>query len=111
MSKQWVTESKQLLILGSSLATFSAFRLVRQKREEGGEVLLLNVGESRGDAAATERIGWAGGAGEIVPEAARELLRRRIQTSQLSPETIIEIETMFRSGVVKSVERNGFSTS
>jgi NAD-dependent deacetylase sirtuin 4 len=109
LSKEWVSDSTQLLIIGSSLATFSAFRLVRQKIEEGGKVLLLNVGESRGDLLATERIGWDGGCVEIVPDAARAIFED--MRSGLDQEKMEEIEILLRSGNIKKVPEEGFSTS
>jgi NAD-dependent deacetylase sirtuin 4 len=35
--------------MGTSLATYSAFRLVRQAREEGKPVLMISLGPSRAD--------------------------------------------------------------
>ncbi|KAI5475656.1 NAD-dependent deacetylase sirtuin 4 [Pseudohyphozyma bogoriensis] len=75
-SMDWVSRSSQILVVGSSLATFSAFRLVRQKKEEGGLVGLINVGESRGDPLMDWRLGWEGGAGEILPDVVRGLVEQ-----------------------------------
>jgi NAD-dependent deacetylase sirtuin 4 len=104
---QYVKDAKQLLVVGSSLATFSAFRLVRQKKEEGGVVGLLNVGESRGDPVVDFRIGWEGGAGDILPAAARILWERRKGTMGGVKD---EVERMLSSGKVKEVSR-GHATS
>lgn len=111
VSREWVTNATQLLIIGSSLATFSAFRLVRQKIEEGGKVLLLNVGESRGDLLATVRIGWDGGCVEIVPDAARVIFESESVRGRLSSDQVAEIELLLQSGVIKKVAEGGFSTS
>lgn len=35
--------------MGTSLATYSAFRLVKQAREQGKEVLMISLGPSRAD--------------------------------------------------------------
>ena len=55
-----VESASNLLVVGSSLATFSAFRLIaayRAAKKGKGEVGLLNVGESRGDGHVDWRIG------------------------------------------------------
>lgn len=44
-----VTDASRLLVLGTSLATYSAFRLVKQAREQGKEVLMISLGPSRAD--------------------------------------------------------------
>ena len=38
-----------LLVLGSSLMTFSAFRLVRAAHEAGAATAIVNIGETRAD--------------------------------------------------------------
>jgi len=44
-----ISNSSRLLVLGTSLATYSAFRLVKQAREQGKEVLIISLGPSRAD--------------------------------------------------------------
>jgi len=44
-----ITNCSRLLVLGTSLATYSAFRLVKQAREQGKEVLIISLGPSRAD--------------------------------------------------------------
>lgn len=44
-----VNNASRLLVLGTSLATYSAFRLVKQAREQGKEVLMISLGPSRAD--------------------------------------------------------------
>lgn len=53
---QLVTESTQLLILGSTVQTFSCFRLVKQAVEEGKDVGIINYGPTRADEIATWKI-------------------------------------------------------
>ena len=99
-----VESASNLLVVGSSLATFSAFRLIaayRAAKKGKGEVGLLNVGESRGDGHVDWRIGWEGGAGEVLPDAARDIMKTRGGT--LDFETRDEVETLLKSGVVKAV--------
>lgn len=81
---------------------------MRQKLEEGGKVLLLNVGDSRGDSVATERIGWEGGAGALLPVIAREVYDS--VGRGLTEPARMEIETMLKSGKVK-IPGGGFATS
>lgn len=57
LSAKWIGQCSQLLVVGSSLATFSAFRLIRQAKAKGLEVGLLNVGESRADPVVDWRVG------------------------------------------------------
>ncbi|KAK4705048.1 hypothetical protein P7C70_g1157, partial [Phenoliferia sp. Uapishka_3] len=97
-SMKLVHDASQVLVVGSSLATFSAFRLIRQKKEEGGLVGLLNVGESRGDPVVDWRIGWEGGAGDILPAAVNILLQDEKRAGIRS-----EVEEMMRAGVVKKI--------
>jgi len=49
ISLDLITNSSRLLVLGTSLATYSAFRLVKQAREQGKEVLIISLGPSRAD--------------------------------------------------------------
>ena len=98
LSEHLVSTSSQLLVAGSSLATFSAFRLVRQAKEQGSPVGLVNIGESRGDPLVDWRVGWEGGAGDVFPLVVRELLRdeKRAQVKA-------EVERMLTLGTVKKV--------
>lgn len=103
-----VAQNRQLLIVGSSLATFSAFRLVRAMADAGGRVGLLNVGESRGDPLCDWRIGWEGGAGDVLPEVGRTLLGEA--GYEMNRGDREEVERMLRSGVVKKVGTGGPTT-
>lgn len=44
-----VEQSSQLLVMGTSLATYSAFRLIKAAREAGKPVLMISQGPSRAD--------------------------------------------------------------
>jgi len=48
-SFDFVDACERLLVVGTTLATFSAFRLVRHALEENKPVLLLNLGPTRAD--------------------------------------------------------------
>jgi len=71
---------------------------VRQAKEQGSPVGLVNIGESRGDPLVDWRVGWEGGAGDVFPLVVRELLRdeKRAQVKA-------EVERMLTLGTVKKV--------
>lgn len=54
-SSQAILESNGLLVIGTSLATFSAFRLVQLAKDTGIPIAMINLGQSRGDALADLR--------------------------------------------------------
>ena len=62
-----------LLVLGSSLAVFSGYRFVHRAAKIGMPVGIINLGESRGDAAATHRL--QAPLGTVMPLLADSLLR------------------------------------
>ncbi|BGP25203.1 hypothetical protein JCM10295v2_004125 [Rhodotorula toruloides] len=97
-SEHFVSSASQLLVAGSSLATFSAYRLVRQMKEQGGSVGLVNVGESRADPIVDWRVGWEGGAGDVFPAAVRELLK-----DEKRSDVKAEVERMLAAGKVRKV--------
>ncbi|KAJ1928031.1 hypothetical protein FBU59_007164, partial [Linderina macrospora] len=55
-SYQMVDDATGLFVCGTSLATFSAYRLVRRAKEQGKEIMVVNFGETRGDPEATTKI-------------------------------------------------------
>lgn len=52
----WVDEADCLLVVGTSLTVFSGFRFVRRARERGMPVIIVNLGETRGDPLATVKL-------------------------------------------------------
>jgi NAD-dependent deacetylase sirtuin 4 len=70
-ARRLVRESEGLLVLGSSLTVFSGFRFVRQARESGMPVFLINRGPTRGDGDAQIRID--GSLGDVLPRLARSI--------------------------------------
>lgn len=62
-----------LLVVGSSLAVFSGYRWVREARERGQPVAVVNLGPTRGDADASLKV--EGRAGDILPRLATALSR------------------------------------
>lgn len=105
-SERLVNDSNQLLVVGSSLATFSAYRLVRQAKEEGKEVGLVNVGETRGDPLVDWRVGWDGGAGPVFTGAIQELLKD-VEDRGVKE----EVELMMKSGKIRKLPKSMRATS
>lgn len=72
-SFQLIEESNNFLLVGTSLATYSAFRLVKSGIEKGKEILLINKGPTRGDGIIGDenRIGL--GSSEVLGEALKML--------------------------------------
>lgn len=60
-----------LFVIGSSLMVFSGYRFVRRAAEQGKPIVILNVGESRGDPLSTLRV--AAPAGQLLPPLFRRL--------------------------------------
>ncbi|GAA6060043.1 hypothetical protein JCM10212_001040 [Sporobolomyces blumeae] len=97
-SHRLVDDARQVLVAGSSLATFSAYRLVRQAKDQGKPVGLVNVGETRADSIVDWRVGWQGGAGPVFTGAVQELLKH--ETKQSVRE---EVEAMMAQGKIKKL--------
>lgn len=57
-AKQWVNECDALLLVGTTVATYSAYRLVRDVKEAGKPIVLLNRGPTRVDPLVDVRIGF-----------------------------------------------------
>ena len=68
-----VEGSEALLVAGTSLTVFSGFRFVRRAAERGIPVVLVNLGETRGDPLATRRLDAP--VGVVLPALADRLLR------------------------------------
>lgn len=56
-AQQWVNECDALLLVGTTVATYSAYRLVRVVKEIGKPIVLLNRGPTRVDPLVDIRIG------------------------------------------------------
>ena len=68
-----VARADALLVVGSSLQTFSAFRLARAAAQEGKPIALLNVGPTRADELVPERLRVPCDAVEVLPRLAEML--------------------------------------
>jgi NAD-dependent SIR2 family protein deacetylase len=68
-------EADVLLVVGSSLAVYSGFRFVRRAAERGLPIAVVNLGPTRADELAHERI--AARAGDVLPRLAARLLEAK----------------------------------
>ena len=66
-------QAEVLLVVGSSLTVFSGYRFVVQAAKDGKPVVILNQGETRGDADATLKL--EGRLGELLPNLVDLLAR------------------------------------
>lgn len=88
-----VDDSSRLLVLGTSLATYSAFRLIKHAVEQNKPVLMISLGPSRADTLpGVEKIEMPSG---VVLE---EVLDRMLGNGQGSIEK--EVRELMRKGVV-----------
>lgn len=65
MSFQAIEQNSAVLVIGSSLTTYSAFRLVKMAKEMGKQVGIVNLGTTRGDEVADFKIDL--GCGVVIP--------------------------------------------
>jgi len=84
--------SNRLLVIGTTLATYSAFRIVKHALELDKSVLILNVGPTRGDALGVEKVEWK--SGDILSEAVRLALGSKVNRDP-------ELKQLLESGVVQ----------
>lgn len=68
---EWISESKALLVVGSSLTLLSGLRFVKRARESGQAVGIINIGPTRGDDLAKVKI--EAPLGEVLPAIVAEL--------------------------------------
>ncbi|PWN97506.1 DHS-like NAD/FAD-binding domain-containing protein [Tilletiopsis washingtonensis] len=70
-SFELVEKASQMLVVGSSTATYSAYRLVRAMAESGRKVMVLNIGPTRADGLDIEKVEL--GSSETLGLAAKQL--------------------------------------
>ncbi|KAK1922308.1 DHS-like NAD/FAD-binding domain-containing protein [Papiliotrema laurentii] len=97
-SLEMLESASQLLILGTSLATYSAFRLVKQAHEQKKPILMISMGPSRADRSLSgfEEVKMDRLAGPVLRAYLDEALR-----TNTGPE-IEAIRKVIDMGVVKS---------
>lgn len=69
LSMKLASNASGVLVVGSSLAVWSAFRLIKAAKERGAKVAVINVGETRADAITDLKVHAI--AGEILTSVAR----------------------------------------
>ncbi|KAG7093646.1 hypothetical protein E1B28_007308 [Marasmius oreades] len=88
-----IEKADRVLLMGTTLATYSAFRLLKSAVDNKKPVLMVNVGPSRADGiAGVEKLDIQSGA--IMPDVVRNILGTRANQDTV-------INTMLNSGVVK----------
>lgn len=103
-SNRLLSESSSLLILGSSLTTYSAFRLVREMREKtGSKIGMINIGITRADQLVDWKIGSNSdsgklGSSQVLKQVGLELASRH-QLSELD-----SVVQLLHSGVMKPLD-------
>lgn len=90
-----VDEASRMLILGSSLATYSAWRLVKRAKEQGKAVAAVNMGGVRGEDAffASVSVDGSGAEGvrcslpleETLPALVQQIRQKRYQATEFTP--------------------------
>ena len=85
-AEEAVDEAGRILVIGSSLATYSAWRLVKRAKERGMPIGILNIGGARGEE------GFFGGLGENG--TGKEGVRCSMNVEQVLPEVVQILERM-----------------
>ncbi|CAG8537690.1 6217_t:CDS:2 [Dentiscutata erythropus] len=70
---EFVKNCKSILVIGSSLATYSAFRIVKLASDLGKDVAIINLGETRGDNLSFLKIDFP--CGNLLPDIADQLTK------------------------------------
>ncbi|CAG8488229.1 15599_t:CDS:2 [Cetraspora pellucida] len=68
-----VKDCKSILVVGSSLATYSAFRIVKLASDLGKDIAIINLGETRGDNLSFLKIDFP--CADLLPEIANQLTK------------------------------------
>ncbi|KAF9006102.1 DHS-like NAD/FAD-binding domain-containing protein [Cyathus striatus] len=89
-----IEEGDRLLLIGTTLATYSAFRLVKRALELHKPVMLLNVGPTRADDLQIQKIDLP--SGTVLTEVAREVMRN---SGVVAEDSVVK--DMLASGIVK----------
>ncbi|CAG8640800.1 17175_t:CDS:1, partial [Racocetra fulgida] len=68
-----VKNCKSILVVGSSLATYSAFRIIKLASDLDKDIAIINLGETRGDNLSFLKIDFS--CGDLLPEIANQLTK------------------------------------
>jgi NAD-dependent deacetylase sirtuin 4 len=82
-AEESIDNADRLLVIGSSLATYSAWRLAKRARDQGKSLGILNLGGTRGEEAFFQ---------DIDQESAREGLRCNMDAQQVLPALVDTLE-------------------
>ena len=85
-AEQAIDAASRILVIGSSLATYSAWRLVKRAREESMPIGILNLGGVRGEE------GFFAGIDHV--NEGREAVRCAVSAEQVLPQVIRALEQM-----------------
>lgn len=72
-----VDECESLILIGTSLATYSAYRLVKSAHEQGKRTMIINVGPTRADGLVDDKIEL--GSSQVMNAVARQLAGSRAE--------------------------------
>lgn len=98
-SMNLIDNASSLVVCGSSLATYSAFRLVKAASERNIPVALLNMGPSRGDPQVTEGLRFDLPCIDVLPETAKLLAGTKVNTDNT-------LKHLLQSGVITPVQNH-----
>ena len=102
-SYQMVDHANAMLLVGTSLATYSAFRLVKQAVEQKKPVLILNRGPTRADPLVSDKIEL--GSSEVLSRVAQQLSNGRERNDKV-------LQSLLSSGVtIRPNEASGVISS
>lgn len=87
-AEEAVDAAQRVLVIGSSLATYSAWRLVKQARDQGMPIGILNMGGVRGEDAFFEDVGTG--------NTGREAVRTSVDVTKVLPQVVKILERMKR---------------
>ncbi|CAD6570735.1 MAG: hypothetical protein CYPHOPRED_004132 [Cyphobasidiales sp. Tagirdzhanova-0007] len=94
-----VNQASQMLLVGTSLATYSAYRLLKQISDAGRPVAMLNVGTSRGDDLIPEHLRISLGSSDILTRVALQLTNGKEKQDPA-------LDELLRSGVMLKVKED-----
>ncbi|KAK9899283.1 DHS-like NAD/FAD-binding domain-containing protein [Cystobasidium minutum MCA 4210] len=91
-----VREADQMLLVGTSLATYSAYRLLKQAHEAKKDVAMVNVGTSRGDDLVPNDMRFSLGSSDVLTRVALLLSNGKEKQDPV-------LDNLLRSGIMEPV--------
>jgi NAD-dependent deacetylase sirtuin 4 len=100
-SHQLVDDCESMVLIGTSLATYSAYRLVKSAHEQGKRTMIINLGPTRADPLVQDKIEL--GSSLIMNSVARQLAGNRAEKDPVLQRLLDSGETVtIDRGVVTS---------